>query len=336
MPISSTVARPSDHCVCTCRSPRRSAELHQLRRRLLERAVADLRWRHRETQSFAYRLASSAAVGSGPSASRCAAGPVARTSAVPSASGGATTSSIGMPSAVMPRLGVEQRDDLGQGGEALRARPSGSADATTTARRVGSSTQRRASPAGCPPSAAAIAPVSARARGSRIPRRGARGCSCASAATICASRFGPMPGHLAQTARREPPAAAPPAVEISERRADLDHRARRRTRAAGRARRARAASSGAARPAPRSRPSRRARAASPRCRARCRAARAPGPAGRATPPARVPRGSAPPRAGTHARCRGWRPASSSNAAISSSRPAISALSIVGPPSMGEL
>ena len=117
------------------------------------------------------------------------------------------------------RVGVEQCHDLGQRREALahRARV---IEGTTTARCVETSSQRRASPAAIPPSAAAIASVSARARGSSRPRvRGRR--SCSSAARIFAAVFSPIPG----TSRSRPWRAAAPELRHRrdpEVRPDLD------------------------------------------------------------------------------------------------------------------
>ena len=132
----------------------------------------------------------------------CSGGPVARTRAAPSSEAGAVTSSIGIPSAVIPVSGSSRATISGRAAKRSRTR-SGSSEATTTARRFGSSVQRRASPAGIPPSAAATCSVTARARGSRRPD--ALGpLSRSSAETIRASVAAPIPG----TSSRRPLAAA--------------------------------------------------------------------------------------------------------------------------------
>ena len=95
---------------------------------------------------------------------------------------------------------LEQGDDVRQRREARQQRL-GRRAATTTSRSQ-ASRQRRTSPAGSPPSAAAIAETSSRAR-SRVSARCGSG-SRASAARICASSFGPTPGTL----RSRPAAAA--------------------------------------------------------------------------------------------------------------------------------
>ena len=118
-----------------------------------------------------------------------------------------------MPSAVMPVVGVEQRDDLRQRGEALAhggwivgRHDHGQArrlvdPAPRIAGRVAAERRRRS------PS------VSARARGSSDPAA-RRGCACASAATIRASVFGPMPGTSRSRPSRGRLAAARRRVEI--------------------------------------------------------------------------------------------------------------------------
>ena len=75
-----------------------------------------------------------------------------------------------------------------------------------------SRSQRRGSPAGSPPSASATSPASARARFRVSPRRGF-GCRAARAspASICASVFGPMPGHRVAAALPPRPLATRPA-----------------------------------------------------------------------------------------------------------------------------
>ena len=113
---------------------------------------------------LAYTPASSAAVGSAPSAATCAAGPVASTSAVPSALGRCDQERDRHAVRRDARVGVEQRDDLRQGGESLAQRHRRCRDDHGQMRR--SSTQRRASPATWPPSAVAIVCVTSRARGS--------------------------------------------------------------------------------------------------------------------------------------------------------------------------
>ena len=139
--------------------------------------------------SCAYTSCSDAASGSGPSAATYAAEPVARSSAVPNASGGVATSSIGTPSIVSPRAESITATICGS---AAKRSSSDASSTHTTASCSHESRQRRVSPAGSPPSASAIAPTSARAWPSSNPRGGAG--SRASASTIRASNFGPTPG----------------------------------------------------------------------------------------------------------------------------------------------
>ena len=176
-------------------------QFHECRRLRFDAGAADLGGGHGRP-SRRYMVSSSGASGSAPRAAMCSGGPVARTRAVPSSEAGAVTSSIGIPSAVIPVSGSSSATISGRAAKRSRMR-SGSSEATTTARRFGSSVQRRASPAGIPPSAAATCSVTARARGSRRP--GALGpLSRSSAETIRASVAAPIPG----TSSRRPLAAA--------------------------------------------------------------------------------------------------------------------------------
>ncbi len=99
--ISSTDALPSDHVVCTCRSPRISASSTSAGgspSKGCSRSSGGTYVR----PSARYSACSSGASGSAPSASTYAALPVARSSSVPKRPGAATTSSTGTPSTVTP------------------------------------------------------------------------------------------------------------------------------------------------------------------------------------------------------------------------------------------
>ena len=124
--------------------------------------------------SARYTPSSSGASGSGSSAATYAGAPVARTSAVPKRSGSAAASSIGTPSTVTPTalLSACSITATTCGSSAKRSSTGpGSAAAQTTISRSQVSRQRRTSPAGSPPSAAATPPTSSRARLSSNPRR---------------------------------------------------------------------------------------------------------------------------------------------------------------------
>src|SRR5581483_7830483 len=119
VPISSTLAFPSDQVVWQWRSPRicpSSTSGGGGPAGSPSRSSGGANGR----PSAANTPASSAASGSGSSAPTHSADPVARTSAVPNDEAGATTSSTGVPSTVTPRWGGDERDDLRQG----RERPS--------------------------------------------------------------------------------------------------------------------------------------------------------------------------------------------------------------------
>src|SRR5581483_8218374 len=119
-PIASTLAFPSDHVVCTCRSPRISS-------RETSSGTSDVGTPSRSSGGTNGRPrrsktpASSGASGSGSSAATHSGEPVARTSAVPNASGDATWSSTGMPSTVTPTFGATIATISGTESSSLRA-----------------------------------------------------------------------------------------------------------------------------------------------------------------------------------------------------------------------
>ena len=155
--------------------------------------------------SASYTDCSSGASGSGSSAATYAGDPVARTSAVPNSAGSAATTSSGTPSIVTPTARRSARSSSATicGSAAKRSSTGcGSGAAQTTASHSHESRQRRTSPAGSPPSAAATAPTSSRARLSRSPSRG-RGC-CSLRERLEQQRLGlgTDPRHVAQPPRR--------------------------------------------------------------------------------------------------------------------------------------
>jgi hypothetical protein len=116
--------------------------------------------------SASYTPASPSASGNGSSAATYAAEPVARTSSVPKRSGAATTTSIGTPSTVRPRVRCPSRSitaTICGSASKWSSTGAGRGAAQTTARCSQESRQRRGSPAASPSSALAIAPTSARA-----------------------------------------------------------------------------------------------------------------------------------------------------------------------------
>ena len=169
-----------------------------------------------------------------------------------------------------PLAPLDHRDDLRQRREALQQR-AGSRPAQTTASRSHESRQRRGSPAGSPPSAAAIAADELAGARQREPARRPR--LGLARERLEQLRLGLRPDARAPRAagRRPPPRGTPPACG---RRAPARSRpsAAPSARGSGRARSARARARARARPARRSRPSRPARAAAPRCPGRSRAA----------------------------------------------------------------
>ena len=193
-PISSTLAFPSDHVVCTCRSPRISS-------RETSSGTSDVGTPSRSSGGTNGRPrrsktpASSGASGSGSSAATHSGEPVARTSAVPNASGDATCSSTGMPSTVTPTFGATIATISGT--------ESSSPPGAATASHVQASFHRRGSPAATPPTPPAIASTRARARCRSTGRVGAA-TPRSNAVRIRSSVFGPMPG----TWRSLPSAAA--------------------------------------------------------------------------------------------------------------------------------
>ena len=294
---------------------------------MLERAVADLRRRDGEAE----RGVEGGLVGrGGQRAERVQVLARARSrgrAPCRAQSGGATTSAIGMPSAVTPVSASSIATISGSAAKRSRA-ADGSSDATTTASCVGSSTQRRASPATC--AAERRGDLAGRGRGPAA--AGSRGaparCACSSAATILASRLRPDPGHLAEAALARRRGAA---------RRQSRSRARRRSRApAGHPNPSRrpsaTSSSGVDRRSSVSSAispvstSSRSRASMPR----------PMPRSSRTRPCRTSEATGTGAARTSSAARryaralyGFASASSRSAAISSSRPAISALSIAG-------
>ena len=142
---------------------------------------------------------------------------------MPNRFGSATTSSTGTPSTVTPyaRRAVSRRPRAEPGGalESLglsstdtiagsdsKARKTGAAlsAGTTTANRSLESLARRGSPAGMPPSGAAISSSSRLARWISSPRGGRGSSTRSSAASSFASFWGPIPG----TSRSRPAVAA--------------------------------------------------------------------------------------------------------------------------------
>src|SRR5581483_823765 len=171
VPISSTLAFPSDQVVWQWRSPRicpSSTSGGGGPAGSPSRSSGGANGR----PSAANTPASSAASGSGSSAPTHSADPVARTSAVPNDEAGATTSSTGVPSTVTPRWGATSATISGRDANARRT-GSGSSAATATASLLELSRQRRGSPAGTPPSASAIRSTSDRARGNSSGRAAA-------------------------------------------------------------------------------------------------------------------------------------------------------------------
>ena len=273
--------------------------LQERRGRAGEGRLAQLRREPRQAELARTPRALTRRRGSGPSAATYAAEPVARSSAVPNASGGAATSSIGTPSIVSPRAESITATIWGSAAKRSSSEPSST---HTTASCSHESRQRRVSPAGSPPSASAIAPTSARAWPSSNPRGGAG--SRASASTIRASNFGPTPGtdcsRPASTAARNSAG-----VCTSERPRELQRPLRGQPEGA-----AQADEPGHELPLQlaqlRDLPGRRpARRAAPRSRARSRAACGPASSARAPPPARAPSAPSPPRGGTRAAGTGW-------------------------------
>src|SRR5436309_5462333 len=105
---------------------------------------------HHAMPSCSYKVASSSATGSAPSASTYARVPVARRSSVPKRAGSATTSSTGTPSTVTPtaRRGSRSSTDTiaGSDSKASSTGP-GSVAEDTTPKSRDTSAQRRGSPA---------------------------------------------------------------------------------------------------------------------------------------------------------------------------------------------
>ena len=163
--------------------------------------------------------------------------------------------------------------------------------AQTTASCSQASRQRRGSPAGSPPSAAAIPPTSSRARLSMRPRGGAARRLAGERLEQLRLGLRPDAGHVAQPPgrgrlaellRRATPSAA----------GDLDRALRAPGRGSGRGRSSPGASSRSSSASSAMSPGLdAARAAAPRCPGRSRAARARGPARRAPRPAAAWRGS---------------------------------------------